>query len=66
MIENWQGQYVPICDCCRRSLPAAEDFREAMDRMKANEWLFVEPNPEKGLDDGLHLCPKCGEGITWK
>ncbi len=68
MIEHWQGQYVPTCDGCGRTLPVAEDFREAVDRMRAAEWLLIPPDPEEGVTDWYHLCPDCTAevGHRWK
>ena len=65
MIERWQGQFVPTCDGCGRTLPVAEDFREAVDRMKAEDWQLVPPSD--GVPDWYHFCPNCKEEAgAWK
>lgn len=57
MIERHRDTYIPTCDGCGQELPEEYDFRDAVNAMKVQHWLFTKSEGFSGWWE--HYCPEC-------
>lgn len=58
MIEKRGNKYILECDYCSNYIDELEDFQDAVDYKKANNW-----KSEKIGEDWIDKCPECCKNV---